>query len=162
MTDEEIYKKWKSLTPDLRYLRPKRWEQIKEVIQSNNLNSIIEFGSGISTILFDNLGLHIVSYETSGKFISFVKPLCSPKVKFIKWNNRGLYITKRYDLALIDGILPRIPQLEAISGHSRFYAIDDFDRCIARESLPFIKPLKRVDNQSTILAIFEDTLYARG
>jgi hypothetical protein len=162
MTDKEIYNLWLSLTPDLRYLRPRRWKQLRALIEAHRLLSILEFGSGVSTLLFDNLQLKIHSYETNAEFIDFVKPHCSARVKFFHWNNKQTEITNRFDLALIDGILPREPQLAAALGHAHFYALDDCERSTKAKLIPFVSEFIRIDDHSTSMAIFEDRSYVRA
>jgi hypothetical protein len=162
MNSREIYTLWRSKTPDLRYLRPRRWDQIQQVIDQHSLKSVLEFGSGVSTILFDSLGISVVSYETNAEYIEFVRQLCSPKVTFIHSPNKKVDISSNFDMALIDGILPRAPQLKSAINHARFYFLDDFERSIKANLSPLINGMSRIDNQSTTLAIFEDTHHGRS
>jgi hypothetical protein len=155
MTEKEIYKLWLVKVPGLRYLRLDRWEEIKKVIFDQNVSSVLEFGSGVSTLLFDNLGLKVLSYETDPKYLRSVEPLCSPGVTFKLWNNCLAVITDYYDLALIDGILPRTTQFEESLKHANIIVIDDFDEELKNLFLPKLASYKRIDSQSTVLAIFK-------
>lgn len=151
MTNEEIYKLWRSKTSDLRYLRPSRWNELEKVIVEQDIKSVLEFGSGVSTILFDNLNLKVSSFETAPKYMEFVKSLCSPKVTFKIWDNKTVPTNDFYDLALVDGALPRTHQLETALKRAKFIAIDDFKDSL----LPKLINYKRIDQLSTILAIFK-------
>ena len=152
MTDEAIYNLWFSKTDDLRYLRPKRWKEIKRIISEKKVVSVLEFGSGVSTLLFDNLRLTILSLETNARFLAFVKHLCSKRVVFRLWNNRTADIKRNYDFSLVDGIVPRDWQLKLAMKHARIVAIDDFNET-PRTNIP--SNYTRIDDKSTTLAVFE-------
>lgn len=155
MTEEEIYQLWHSKTNnDQRYLRPLRWKQIKETIISNKLASTIEFGSGVSTILFDTLGIEVTSYETDLKFLRFVSTLCSIEVKFIYWDNLFLHNPKHYDISLVDGALPRDMQLIYALALSDYIAIDDYRKDEKAAFGPLLVNYTRINDESTPLAIF--------
>ena len=155
MDENLIYKTWKLLTPDLRYLRQDRWEVIKETILTYNLKTIIEFGSGISTILFSNLNLNILSFETNLNYIAFMANLC-PKATIIFWNNKSLALRGNFDLALVDGILPRDLQLDISIKRASFIAVDDYTDDIKDSLSPKLTNLKRIDKNTTPLAIFDN------
>ena len=104
--DKEIYKKWRSLTTDHRYLRPLRWKEIKKVILENDLKSVLEFGSGVSTMLFSSLNMKVYSFDTNLEYAKFVRSLC-PNVSITLWDNVHLSLNGHFDIALIDGALPR-------------------------------------------------------
>lgn len=154
-TDKEIYQLWFSKTKDLRYLRPRRWNQIKKLIQEQQLKIVLEFGSGISTLLFDNLGLKVLSFETNEGHMNFVKRLCSPKVLFTLWDNKNLHLQGTYDIAFVDGTLPREDQFRIAAKHSKFLIIDDFSTSLKNRLEPKLTNYKRLDDESTTLAIFK-------
>lgn len=162
LTDKEIYQLWFANTKDLRYLRPRRWNQLKELIQSQRITSILEFGSGISTLLFENLGMKVTSYETDQEFLNFVSKLSTNSTQFIFWDNKNAWPKGKFDLALVDGILPRFHQLRVSLKHAPFIAIDDFQGRNRREFLPLLTNSKRIDDQSTTLAIFKQRDYGRS
>ena len=152
MTDKRIYDLWLSRTSDLRYLRPRRWKEIKEVIFDRKISSVLEFGSGVSTILFNNLGLKVLSLETDPIYMEFVRSLCPNGVSFMLWDNRSTVIHNHYDFALVDGILPRTDQVRLATEHARIVAIDDFNESPGLRIPPVFK---RMDPGSTTLAMFE-------
>ena len=152
MTDEEIYSLWFSKTDDLRYLRPRRWKEIKEIIVKRKVKSVLEFGSGVSTLLFSNMGLKVLSLETKPRYMKFVKSMCSPKVALRVWNNKNANIKDHYDLSLVDGVLPRNDQLRLAVKHSNIIVVDDFNEYLITE-VP--SRCKRIDPKTTTLAIFE-------
>lgn len=154
-TDSDIYKLWLSKTSDHRYFRPKRWAELKKVISDKKLSSVLEFGSGVSTLLFQNLGLKVLSLETNKNYMNFVQSLCQQGVDFVHWNGNGYKVSENYDLALVDGDLPRLPQIKMALKSAKIIAIDDFVGGHKQRFSPYLKNYKRIDSESTFLAIFE-------
>ena len=151
-TDEEIYKEWPFPT---RYLRKERWDIIKGYIHKHGITSVLEFGSGISTLLFNNLGLDIVSYETDSIYLRTIKSYNLANVDFRLWDNTTAYIKGYFGMSLVDGILSRTNQLIYAQKHSRYIVIDDFnDKDSVAGMLPILKNCNRLDDQSENLAIF--------
>ena len=144
MNDREIYKFWLSKTKDPRYLHPDRWVQLKPLISKHKITSVLEFGSGISTLLFAYNGLSVVSYETNESYMEFVRDLCPIGVDFRLWDNKEATITNHFDLSLVDGILPRNIQLTLSIEHSTFIAIDDYE----------LSSYHRIDDKLSKMAIF--------
>jgi hypothetical protein len=154
MTDAEIYNLWYSKTPDHRYFRPRRWSRLKRFILKNNIKSVIEFGSGVSTLLFDSLNLNILSFETDKVYMDFVSKLCTEKVRFKLWNNKLLNIQESFDLSFVDGILPRTQQLKIAIKHSKFIAIDDYIANSEKQIDLLLSNFTRVDLSAAPLGIF--------
>jgi hypothetical protein len=138
-------------------LKPKRWGELKNVISSRKLTSVLEFGSGVSTLLFSNLGLKVFSLETDSEFLHFVRTLC-PKARYFHWDNITMPFPLPkvpYDLSLVDGIVPRLTQINLALANSRFIALDDFIGGNVKRFSPYIKDLKRLDSGTTPIAIFQ-------
>ncbi len=154
MTDKQIYQKWLSATKDHRYFRPKRWEVMKQVIIDHKVKSVLEFGIGVSTLLFQNLGLKVTSYETDPEYIKFVEKL-GVKGQIFYWDNTTLAIPGHYDLAFVDGILPREPQLILAKSVSNLIAIDDYAGREENLLKKYLTNFKRIDDRNTLLAIFK-------
>lgn len=157
MKQSDIYNAWKASFPtDPRYLRPRRWEQLKDLILSKKLKRILEFGSGVSTLLFESLGLSVTSYETNKLYMEKVRKLTN-NVTFYSWDN----ITPSplplgtYGLAFIDGALPRDSQLKHSLKHSIYMAIDDYEKEDKEQFSKLLSPHTRIDNLTTSLAIFK-------
>lgn len=144
MTDREIYKFWLSKVRGARYLHPDRWIQLKPLIKKHKLTSVLEFGSGVSTLLFAHNGLSVVSYETDKDYMELVRSLCEPKVDFRLWDNVSANISGSFDLALVDGILPRNTQLELSLQHAVIIAIDDYE----------LTTYHRIDDRTSKMSIF--------
>jgi hypothetical protein len=156
LTDNDVYKIWLNKFNDHRYFRPNRWKDLKQAIIKNKVRSVLEFGSGVSTMLFDNLGLTVQSFETDLDYMNKVKSLCSPRVKFkLWWNNTLSNDYGDFDLALVDGILPRNYQLEFSLDHAPIVAIDDYNGRIKGTLLDRLSQMERIDTQKTLLAIFQ-------
>lgn len=153
MNKRLTYKLWQTNSKDHRYLRPKRWDEIKKAIDEYKPKNILEFGAGVSTLLFSNLGLNLTSLETDEAYLNFVKGLCPNKVNYILWDGKKVPLKGYFDLILVDGALPRIPQLVYAVGHTDLIAVDDFAGSIEKSFLPYLIDFKRV-NSETIMAIF--------
>lgn len=152
MTDIEIYKSWPFRT---RFLRPECWALIKDYIVKHEITSVLEFGSGISTILFNNLGVDVVSYETDPVYLRRIKSYNLANVEFRLWDNITASINGVFGLSLVDGAMPRMNQLSYAIKHSRYIAIDDFSDKESSEGLyPMVKDLTRLDDESIKMAIF--------
>ena len=155
-SEEKIYDIYLKLTNnDRRYLRPRRWNTIRTVLESQKLTKILEFGSGVSTLLFDNLDCTVDSYETDEKFLNLVKDNCSEGVKFHFWDNKTAPDLDHYNLALVDGALPRTLQLELAIKHADFVAIDDCVGKYKQAILNRMKDFKRLDNDKTYMTVFK-------
>lgn len=123
MVDSDIYKDWPYRT---RYLRIECWRVISRLLKEHRITSALEFGSGISSVLFNNRGINVVSYETDPSYLKVVKSFNLANVEFRLWDNKTADITGYYGLSLVDGSLPRTRQLHYAIKHSRYIAIDDF------------------------------------
>jgi hypothetical protein len=150
MLDKDIYKLWFSKTDDRRFLRPKRWNALKNFILATNSHKILEFGSGVSTLLMSNLGLNIHTYETDPAYISFVKSFNFPNITFHLWDNNSDPITDLFDLSLVDGVNPRDEQLKRSITLSRYIAVDDYVGCTARALSPTLTNLSHIPTDSFI------------
>ena len=152
MTDEEIYKSWPY---KIRFLRYECWKLIKKYLIEKEITSVIEFGSGISTILFNSFGIDLVSYETDPIYLREIKSYNLANVEFRLWDNSITNVGKTFGLSLVDGAMPRTNQLKYAIAHSRYIAIDDFNDENSSELLyPMVKDLKRLDDEKIKLAIF--------
>jgi len=148
-----LYNYWNKVFAGTRSVRAKlrydRWMSLYKVIHKYNVSSVLEFGSGISTLLFDRNQLEVDSYETDKAYMDQVKDLCSDFIRFHHWNNKDINIGRSYDLALVDGEVPRNHQLKLAMAHANIVAVDDY-----KGSSLFDK-WKRIDDGSTKLAIFK-------
>ncbi len=77
------------------------WEFIKEMIENQNVKSIVEFGAGVSTQLFDRHGVIIHSFETIPEMIEKTKGN-APHAIFSLWDGKSITQISG-DMAFIDG-----------------------------------------------------------
>lgn len=158
MDEKLIYKKFiKATSEDPRYLRPDRWREIVAILNKYKLKSALEFGAGVSTMLFKHHGLSVVSCETDLVYMKFVKDLVGNNVDFRSWDNETspIHDNERFDLGLVDGCLPRNRQAEIAIKCCRFVALDDSVRDIKRSLWSLLSPFERVDKETTIISIFK-------
>lgn len=106
-------------------IKEEDWVLIRSLVQKHGIKSVLEFGSGLSTILFDKLGLDVTSYETDLEFMEKVKRVCSGKVKFVLWDNKTTDVQGRFDCAIVDGIKPRFLQAEIAREVSDIVVVHD-------------------------------------
>jgi hypothetical protein len=106
-------------------------------------------------MLFDSLRLKVLSFETDFEYLKLITPYCSSDITFVSWDNLSTKIRGRFDLALVDGALPRRRQLELAILTSNIIAIDDYeDEEIKKELSVYLNNFERIDDMSTVLAIF--------
>ena len=151
---QEIYKKWLSKSSDHRYLRPRRWAELEKLINEQDIHTVLEFGSGVSTLLFSAKGLKVTSFETDSRYIGFVSSFNPKDVNFNLWDNSNHINLDHYDLALVDGALPRTHQLELSLAHADFIAIDDFVGRHRNTLESMLTNHSRINDESNFLAIF--------
>ena len=152
MTDAEIYKNWPYRT---RFLRSECWELMKSYIINHKITSVLEFGAGISSILLNNLGVDVVSYETDPIYLRTIKSYNLANVEFRLWDNKTAQINQVFGLSLVDGAMPRENQLSLAIKHSRYIAIDDFsDENSSKFLYPMVTGLTRLDDATIKMAIF--------
>jgi hypothetical protein len=154
-TDAQIYKLWLSKVHDNRYLRPQRWAELLKVIEKFRVKTVIEFGCGVSTLLMGHRGIRVDTYETDPFYLDFVKSLNPPNVLFHLHNNVNIDVSGTYDMALVDGVLPRQPQLKAVLPLTRLIAIDDFGPLYKRELVPLLGNHTRLNPGAPLMAIFK-------
>ena len=78
------------------------WKFMKSFLKTNKIDSVAEFGSGISTVLFAVNNIHVLSFETNNDLIQKNKYL--QNIAFSKWDGMNvLFIPPEYSTAFIDG-----------------------------------------------------------
>ena len=86
----------------------KDWEFIKETIQNNNIKTVLEFGAGLSTLMLNDLGLKVITYETISGWIEKIKKI-NPNCDVRLWDGKTINDSvkdedpKKFDLAFVDG-----------------------------------------------------------
>ncbi|HDY87260.1 MAG TPA: hypothetical protein ENH82_03985 [bacterium] len=77
------------------------WTVLQNFIKEHNIKSIVEFGAGISTQLFDNLGIKIISFETEKRWADKIAKK-APNANIVLWDGKTDPEISG-DLAFIDG-----------------------------------------------------------
>lgn len=155
MSERSVYKLWHNTFKDHRYLRQQRWRILKDFIKKLEINSVLEFGSGVSTLLFEDLGLSVHSFETDADYMKVVKNLSRGRAEFRLWDNETAPNLDHYDLGLVDGDLPRQLQLDLCKEHAKTVAIDDFAGGIKGRFAQQMTDYSRIDCGKTFMAVFE-------
>lgn len=81
------------------------WSFIRDTIIKNNVKTVLEFGTGLSTLLMADLGIQVVTYETMEGWIKKIKEL-KPAADIRLWD--GVTLPEqpplpKFDMAFVDG-----------------------------------------------------------
>lgn len=86
----------------------KDWNFIRDTIRGRGIKTVLEFGTGLSTLLISELA-EVDTFETDISWSQMIKAKVphSRKVKFYTWNGQDPPSTswkrRKYDLAFVDG-----------------------------------------------------------
>jgi len=79
------------------------WDFMRSTIEKNNVKTVLEFGTGLPTLLMNDLGLKVVTYETTQSLIDQIKKL-NPNIDIRLWDGKNLLeFSDKYDMAFVDG-----------------------------------------------------------
>jgi ADP-heptose:LPS heptosyltransferase len=80
------------------------WLFMKDLIKKQNIKTILEFGTGLSTLLFQTQADKVISYETNKGWIHKIKSFCSDKVEHRIWDGKTINESiPNVDLVFVDG-----------------------------------------------------------
>jgi len=109
------------------------WEGIKQVLKPDY--KVLEFGSGMSTKLFEQFGCNIVSFETNRHWYDRVRVECG-NTSVVLWDGKNCpdwLKQAHFDLAFVDGVEPRDLQLQLAIKTSEKILVHDGMRKQERE-----------------------------
>ena len=89
------------------------WDLISDIIAEYNVKSILEFGSGLSTLLFNEKNMKVISYEDKQPYIDEIK-LKNNKCDVRLWDRKSIDTDEHFDLAFVDGPLGGINREHSI------------------------------------------------
>jgi len=111
------------------------WEGIEQFIDDHKIKSILEFGSGMSTICFLRKGLRVDSYETDIKWLDKVADQARAEglknYRISLWDNKtepeelNSRLNPVYGLGFVDGKDPRDVQLATAMSHCKHILVHD-------------------------------------
>jgi len=122
-------------------LTDRDWAFISGTILKYKIKSVLEFGAGLSTLLFNDLGVKTTTFETKDGWINKIKEIM-PKCDIQLWDGRKFVMedTKKqrviYGLAFVDGPagdLARDVSTEVASMFANFVIVHDAGREWARK-----------------------------
>lgn len=83
------------------------WKFISNTIKAHGMRSVLEFGSGLSTLLMATMGLKVTSYDCDGTWLKIMRRKIESgmDVDLILWDNKDELIERfsEFDLAFVDG-----------------------------------------------------------
>jgi ADP-heptose:LPS heptosyltransferase/glycosyltransferase involved in cell wall biosynthesis len=87
-------------------LTDRDWAFISGAIKKYSVRTVLEFGAGLSTLLFYDAGVKTVTYESKQGWIDKIKSM-QPKVKIQLWDGVNMDMDHRptvcFDMAFVDG-----------------------------------------------------------
>lgn len=89
-------------------IEEKDWNFIRDTIRGQGIKTVLEFGTGLSTLLISEIA-EVDTFETDPSWSQIIKTKVprSRKVKFYMWNGQDPPNTswkrRKYDLAFVDG-----------------------------------------------------------
>ena len=85
------------------------WMFMKDVIQENGVKNILEFGAGLSSLLFGTLADHVITFEDKEGWIKKIADMATEKNHIFHWDGKSLDIDNfieeglKFDMAFVDG-----------------------------------------------------------
>lgn len=84
-------------------LTERDWEFMQETFAKFKVESVLEFGAGLSTLLLNDKVKNVVTYEDKQEWIDKIKEI-NPKADVRLWDGVNLNpIPEKFDLAFVDG-----------------------------------------------------------
>ena len=81
------------------------WNFINEIIEKENVKTVLEFGAGISSLIMSEK-CKVVTYETKDEAIEELsKKINGNDLEIRKWDGKKVFENERFDLAFVDGPL---------------------------------------------------------
>jgi glycosyltransferase involved in cell wall biosynthesis len=114
------------------------WEFLESILEKYKIKTVLEFGSGLSTLLIASKKINILSFETNERYL---KQLRNKKVnEFVEirlWNGKEIHDNLgKFDLAIVDGPpggINREISTKIASEHSDLVLIHDAGRKYEKE-----------------------------
>lgn len=80
------------------------WEFLLSIIKNYNISSVLEFGAGLSTLLFNEMDVSIITFETNVNWITKIQEINS-KCDIREWDGKKVSLEEfnEFDLAFVDG-----------------------------------------------------------
>ena len=85
------------------------WMFMKEVIEENGVKNILEFGAGLSSLLFGNMVDKVITFEDRTGWITKIQNMATEKNHIFHWDGKTLDLDDfkeeglRFDMAFVDG-----------------------------------------------------------
>jgi ADP-heptose:LPS heptosyltransferase len=84
-------------------LTDRDWMFMKEAIKKYKVKKILEFGAGLSSLLFGTVADQIITYETMPGWIKKVEPFKTTKNTFLLWDGKTIPSVDKFDMVFVDG-----------------------------------------------------------
>jgi ADP-heptose:LPS heptosyltransferase/glycosyltransferase involved in cell wall biosynthesis len=83
----------------------KDWIFIKDIFKKEKVQTVLEFGAGLSTLLFSSVVKSVETYETQPGWIKKIGDMASKNSIIKHWNGRVVPepLKEKYDFAFVDG-----------------------------------------------------------
>lgn len=112
------------------------WIFISGILKDRGVKTVLEFGTGLSTLLFQDAGAKTFTYETHPGWVAKIKAL-KPDSEIVIWDGKSRDpVEGRYDMAFVDGPAgdqPREWSTKYASEFADIVVVHDAGRQFARE-----------------------------
>jgi len=79
------------------------WRFLSGIIKQKKIRSVLEFGAGLSTLLFNDTVPKVTTFETSDGWHDKIKQN-NPSCRIVKWDGKNeVKLDRKYELAFVDG-----------------------------------------------------------
>ncbi|MHA1801624.1 MAG: glycosyltransferase [Candidatus Heimdallarchaeaceae archaeon] len=84
------------------------WIFMKDIFKEEKINTVLEFGAGLSTLLMGTLAQKVITYESMSGWINKIKPMADPNKHDIRvWDGKTITLkdtdTPHFDFCFVDG-----------------------------------------------------------
>lgn len=107
----------------------KDWVMMRDAIKKYEVESVLEIGSGLSTLLLCQAVPRVVSYDTLPKHLERMETLVKRPVEFRWWDGKTPFVPDtHFDMAFVDGpqgARNRMPSVQSVLFHCDLLAMHD-------------------------------------
>ena len=146
-----------------KYIKEPDWVLLNRIIDEHNIHTILEFGSGLSTLLFASKGCLVTSYETNEQYLETVKKWIleegfQKNIEYKTWDNKIIPdLNRSFDACLVDGEMNRLNQLLIAMKCGKYLFLHDNSQW-QHEKFRFLKELPELGTTNLLKVRLNETV----